>query len=62
LGDALIVCSETCALDLIGATYVRDVEPGEVVIVSGGGVKSFKLFAPAPSAQCIFEHVYFARP
>jgi amidophosphoribosyltransferase len=62
LGDAIIVCSETCALDLIGATYVRDVEPGEVVIVSAAGVKSFKPFAPAPSAQCVFEHVYFARP
>ena len=62
LGDAVIVCSETCALDLIGAAYVRDVEPGEVVIVSAAGVKSFKPFAPAPSAQCIFEHVYFARP
>ena len=44
LGDAVIVCSETCALDLIGATYVRDVEPGEVVIVSAAGVKSFKPF------------------
>jgi amidophosphoribosyltransferase len=62
LGDAVIVCSETCALDLIGATYVRDVEPGEVVIVSTSGVKSFKPFAPAPAAQCVFEHVYFARP
>ena len=62
LGEAVIVCSETCALDLIGATYVRDVEPGEVVIVSAAGVRSFKPFAPAPSAQCIFEHVYFARP
>jgi amidophosphoribosyltransferase len=47
---------------LIGATYVRDVEPGEVVIVSATGVKSIKPFAPAPSAQCVFEHVYFARP
>jgi amidophosphoribosyltransferase len=62
LGDAVIVCSETCALDLIGASYVRDVEPGEVLIVSAGGVKSFKPFAPAPSAHCIFEHVYFSRP
>ena len=62
LGDAVIVCSETCALDLIGASYVRDVEPGEVVIVSGSGIRSFKPFAPAPAAQCIFEHVYFARP
>jgi amidophosphoribosyltransferase len=62
LGEAVIVCSETCALDLIGATYVRDVEPGEVVIVSASGVQSFKPFPPAPSAHCIFEHVYFARP
>src|SRR3989337_1882532 len=46
----------------MGATYVRDVEPGEVVIVSASGVKSFKPFAPAPSAHCVFEHVYFARP
>jgi amidophosphoribosyltransferase len=62
LGDAVIVCSETCALDLIGGTYVRDVEPGEVLIVSPTGVRSFKPFPPAQSAQCIFEHVYFARP
>jgi amidophosphoribosyltransferase len=62
LGDAVIVCSETCALDLIGASYVRDVEPGEVLIVGPGGVKSHKPFPPAPSAHCIFEHVYFSRP
>jgi amidophosphoribosyltransferase len=62
LGDAVIACSETCALDLIGATYLRDVEPGEVVVVSAAGMKSFKPFPPAPAAQCIFEHVYFARP
>ena len=62
LGDAWVMCSETCALDLIGATYVRDVEPGEVVVVSASGMKSIKPFAPAPSAQCVFEHVYFARP
>jgi hypothetical protein len=62
LGEAVIVCSETCALDLIGATYVRDVEPGEVLIVSAAGVKSFKPFPPAPLAQCVFEHVYFSRP
>jgi amidophosphoribosyltransferase len=62
LGDAWVVCSETCALDLIGATYVRDVEPGEVVIASAAGLKSIKPFAPAPHNQCIFEHVYFARP
>ncbi len=62
LGDAWVICSETCALDLIGATYVRDVEPGEVVVVSASGLKSIKPFASAPHSQCIFEHVYFARP
>ncbi len=62
LGDAYVVCSETCALDLIGATYVRDVEPGEVVILSKNGIKSVKPFGPARQSQCIFEHVYFSRP
>ena len=62
LGDAYVVCSETCAMDLIGATYVRDVEPGEVVMISAAGVRSLKPFPPAPLAHCIFEHVYFARP
>jgi amidophosphoribosyltransferase len=62
LGDAWVMCSETCALDLIGATYVRDVEPGEVLIASTEGLKSIKPFAQAPQSQCVFEHVYFARP
>ena len=62
LGDAWIVCSETCALDLIGATYERDVAPGEIVIISDGGLRSIKPFPPQPLAHCVFEHVYFARP
>jgi amidophosphoribosyltransferase len=62
LGDATVVCSETCALDLIGATYVRDVEPGEVFIVGPTGQRSLKPFAQARLAHCVFEHVYFARP
>jgi amidophosphoribosyltransferase len=62
LGDAYVVCSETCAMDLIGATYERDVQPGEIVIISSDGIKSIKPFPPAPLAHCIFEHVYFARP
>src|SRR6476660_1276887 len=62
LDDAYIVCSETCALDLIGATYLRDVEPGEVLVISDGGLRSLKPFPPAPLAHCVFEHVYFARP
>ena len=62
LDGAYVVCSETCAMDLIGATYVRDVEPGEVLVVSTSGVRSIKPYARAPLAHCIFEHVYFARP
>ena len=62
LGDAWVICSETCAMDLIGATYVRDVEPGEIVVVNAHGLRSLKPFPPAPRAQCIFEHVYFSRP
>lgn len=62
LDDGWVLSSETCAMDLIGATYVRDVEPGEVVVISDAGVRSIKPFAPAHQSQCIFEHVYFARP
>jgi amidophosphoribosyltransferase len=63
LGNAWVICSETCAMDLIGATYVRDIEPGEMVVVSASGMKSIKPFGIEPPAQqCIFEHVYFSRP
>jgi amidophosphoribosyltransferase len=62
LGDAYIVSSETCALDLIDAEWVRDVEPGEMLVVGPEGVRSYHPFHPAPAAHCIFEHVYFARP
>ena len=62
LNGATIVASETCALDLIDAKYVRDVEPGEVLVADADGVRSCKPFPPAPAAHCVFEHVYFARP
>jgi amidophosphoribosyltransferase len=62
LGDATVVCSETCALDLIDAKWIRDIEPGEMLIVGPDGEKSLHPFPPAPSAHCIFEHVYFSRP
>ena len=62
LNGAAIVASETCALDLIDAEYVRDVEPGEVLVADADGVRSYKPFPPEPAAHCIFEHVYFARP
>lgn len=60
--DAVIVASETCALDLIDATYEREIEPGEVVRISATGVESFRPFVPAPHTRCIFEYIYFARP
>jgi amidophosphoribosyltransferase len=62
LEGATIITSETCALDLIDAEYVRDVEPGEIVVVDGSGMRAFTPFPPEPAAHCIFEHVYFARP
>ncbi len=62
LGEAWILTSETCALDIIGAEYVRDIEPGELVVLGQGGPKSLRPFPPAPRRFCIFEHIYFARP
>jgi amidophosphoribosyltransferase len=62
LNGATIVASETCALDLIDAEYVRDVDPGEILVVDAAGVRSFRPFPPEPNAHCVFEHVYFARP
>jgi amidophosphoribosyltransferase len=62
LDDTWVVASETCALDLIEARAERDVEPGEIVIVSDGGIRSVRAFPPAERLQCVFEYVYFARP
>jgi amidophosphoribosyltransferase len=62
LEGATIVASETCALDLIDAEYVREVEPGELVVVDKDGLRSFRPFPPEPVRQCVFEHIYFARP
>lgn len=59
---AYVVASETCALDLIGAQYVRDVEPGEMVVISSSGLRSFPVLNSSRSAHCIFEYIYFARP
>src|SRR2546423_15440935 len=62
LNDSYVFASETCAFDLIGATYLREVEPGEIVMIRGGELQSVKL-PPAPKlSKCVFEHVYFARP
>ncbi|MCR9072466.1 MAG: amidophosphoribosyltransferase [Alphaproteobacteria bacterium] len=62
IGDAYILCSETCGLDIIGADFVRDINPGELVVIDGKGVRSFFPFRPRPSRFCIFEYIYFARP
>ena len=62
LNDAYVLASETCAFDLIGAQFIRDVEPGEMVILDSRGVTSLHFAPPAQPAQCIFEHVYFSRP
>lgn len=62
IGDSWILSSETCALDIIGAEFVRDVEPGELVIIDKKGLHSFKPFMPTPPKFCIFEYIYFARP
>lgn len=62
LGKAHILASETVALDIIGADYVRDIEPGEMVVITEQGVQSHRPFAAAPSRFCIFEYIYFARP
>jgi amidophosphoribosyltransferase len=57
-----ILASETCALDMIGARFVRDVENGEIVVISREGVQSLKPFPPRAMRPCIFEYIYFARP
>jgi len=62
LGTSYILSSETCALDIIGAEYVRDVAPGELVIIDNDGIRSIRPFTKKPQRFCIFEYVYFARP
>ena len=62
VGDGWAVASETCAFDLIGARYEREVEPGEIIMIGARGVESVKPFAPAPRHHCVFEYIYFSRP
>ncbi len=62
LDDAVVLASETCALDIIGAKFERDVEPGELVVVDATGLRSLRPFPTLPRRSCIFEHIYFARP
>jgi amidophosphoribosyltransferase len=60
--DTIVFASETCAFDLIGATYERDVKPGELIVVGPEGISSSFYASAAPQSSCIFEHVYFSRP
>jgi amidophosphoribosyltransferase len=62
IGDGWALSSETCALDIVGAEFVREIEPGEMVVINGGGVESFRPFEQKKPRFCIFEHVYFSRP
>ena len=62
LGEGFVLASETCALDIVGAELVREVEPGEMVVIQGGAVESLRPFRPKRPRFCVFEHVYFSRP
>jgi len=62
LGEAYIVASESCVMDLVEAEYIREIEPGELILINQSGVKSFYPFPKAPTKQCVFEHIYFSRP
>ena len=62
LNNSYILTSETCALDIIGAEYIRDIEPGEMVLISENNVKCLRISEPLKSRFCIFEYIYFSRP
>ncbi len=62
LNDAYVVASESCAFDIIGAKFIRDIEPGEMIIIDQQGLHSYHPLANKPSKFCIFEYIYFARP
>ncbi len=62
IGDGWALSSETCAFDIIGAEYIREIAPGEMVVITDDGIESYFPFEKAPSRFCIFEHVYFSRP
>ena len=62
LGNAYVLASETCAFDIIGAEFVREIENGEIVVITEDGIESITPFAPRPARPCVFEYVYFSRP
>ena len=61
-GDAYVLASESCALDIVGAEIVRDLDPGEILVITKAGIKSVKPFPAKQSRFCVFEYIYFARP
>ncbi len=61
-GNGYVLASETCALDTIGASFIRDVKPGEIVIIEEGGIRSIQCRTAEKQATCAFEYIYFARP
>lgn len=62
VGDSVVIASESCALNAVGADFVRDIEPGEIVVVTRDGVKSIRTHCGGKTSLCVFEYVYFARP
>lgn len=62
LDSSYVLASETCALDMVGAEFVREIENGEVVVITDAGIESHRPFPPRPARPCIFEYIYFARP
>src|SRR5262245_42916732 len=62
LGSAYVLTSETCALDIVGAEFVREIENGEIVVITKDGIESHRPFPRRPARPCIFEYIYFARP
>ena len=62
LGKSYIFASETCALDIVDAKFIREVENGEIVVIENDQIKSFKTFNKIKSRPCVFEYIYFARP
>jgi len=62
LDSAYVIASESCVFDLIEATYIREIEPGELLLINKDGLKSFFPFAKTKPQQCVFEHIYFSRP
>ncbi len=62
INDSYVLASETCAFDLIGAEFIRDVEPGEIILINSNGMQSIKKLEQRPHKFCIFEYIYFARP